>query len=229
MINILCVKHGSKYSADYVNKLYSMVSRNLKKPFEFYCYTEDPTNLRSEVQVIPIESDLEKWWLKLDLLNIFTKDTNILFDLDVVIMNPLERLLSVKTRTLSILYAQWKEGYIIPADVGYATLYNSSIMKWEGDQGLEVYNYFKLNQDKILFKYKGIDRYMFNENVEVDLLPTSIAYSYWKGVRYKKDTTPEKKRLDYEVCILNHNPKPHELIDSWIHEYWYEQDYKERS
>ena len=31
---ILCVKHGTKYSADYVNKLYNMVSRNCNLKFE---------------------------------------------------------------------------------------------------------------------------------------------------------------------------------------------------
>jgi len=221
LTNIICVKQGTKYSADYVNKLYGMVERNLNVPFTFHCYTEDPTDIRSEVQITQIKTDLEKWWLKLDCLNIFNEGTNILFDLDIVILNPLERLLSVKTRTLSILYAQWKEGYVQPKDIGFSTLYNSSIMKWEGDQGKDIYEYFQQHKDKILFKYKGIDRYMFNEPVEVDLLPTSIAYSYWKGVRYKKDTKAEIERLDYEVCILNHSPKPHEIKDSWIHKYWY--------
>lgn len=197
-----------------------MVSRNLDH-FTFHCYTEDPTGICPAVHIVPIQSNLEKWWLKLDCLNLFQTGTNILFDLDIVILNPLHRLLSVETRTLSILYAQWKEGYIQPKDIGFSTLYNSSIMKWEGQQGLEVYNYFKQNEDKILFKYKGIDRYMFNEQVDVDLLPTSIAYSYWKGVRFKKDTKAEIERLDYEVCILNHNPKPHEIEDSWIHKHWY--------
>lgn len=221
MYNIVCVKWGDKYSADYVNKLYRMVSRNLNVPFTFHCYTEDPIGIHPDVNIVPIKTDLEKWWLKLDLLNIFQSGTNILFDLDIVILNPLDRLLSVKTRTLSILYAYWKEGYVLPKDIGFGTLYNSSIMKWEGTQGMEVYNYFQQHKDKILFRYEGIDRYMFNEPVDVDMLPTSIAYSYWKGVRYKKDTKPEVARLDYEVCILNHNPKPHEIEDSWIHNYWY--------
>jgi hypothetical protein len=101
----------------------------------------------------------------------------------------------------------------------FPTLYNSSIMKWEGNQGKLVYDYFQKNKEMILFKYQGIDRYLFNEPVDVDLLPTSIAYSYWKGVRYGKDTTPEKLRNDYEVCILNHGSKQQEL-NTWVKEYW---------
>jgi hypothetical protein len=220
-MNIICVKQGTKYSADYVNKLYNMVKRNVAIPFDFFCYTDDPTDIDANINIVKIESDLIGWWPKLEVLNYFDKGNNILFDLDIVILNPLDRLLSVKTRTLSVLYSQWKEGYLQPRSTEkFPTLYNSSIMKWSCDQGKEVYDYFINNKDMILFKYTGIDRYLFNEPVQVDLLPTSIAYSYWKGVRYLKDTTPEKLRSDYEVCILNHNPKPHE-IDSWIKDYWY--------
>jgi hypothetical protein len=158
----------------------------------------------------------------LDLLNLFNQGENILFDLDMVILNPLERLFSVRTRTLSVLYSQWKEGYVSPRAVEkFPTLYNSSIMKWQGNQGLEIYDYFQKNKDMILFKYQGIDRYLFNEPVQVDLLPTSIAYSYWQGVRFGKDTTPEKLRKEYEVCILNHGIKQQE-INSWIKDYWVE-------
>lgn len=219
-MNVICVKQGDKYSSEYVNKLYSMVKKNMPMDFTFHCYTDDSNGIDKTVNVVPIKSDLVKWWPKLDALNIFDFGDNVLFDLDIVILNPLERLCSIKTRTLSVLYAQWKEGYLQPSSKEkFPTLYNSSIMKWNGNQGKEVYDYFQRHKEMILFKYIGIDRYMFNEPVQVDLLPTSIAYSYWKGVRYMKDTTPEKLRLDYEVCILNHGDKQKEL-ETWVKDYW---------
>lgn len=222
-MNILCVKWGDKYSAEYVNKLYGMVRKNsCGKSINFYCYTDDWAGIRQEINIVKINTDLTHWWLKLDLLRLFDREDNLLFDLDLVILNPLERLFSTKTRTLSVLYSQWKEGYVSPrATERFPTLYNSSIMKWQGTQGYEVYNYFQKNKEMILFKYQGIDRYLFNEPVQVDLLPTSIAYSYWQGVRFGKDTTPEKLRNDYEVCILNHGSKQQE-IDSWVKNYWIE-------
>lgn len=227
-MNIICLKWGTKYSVEYVNKLFAMVSRNsCGQDFDFYCYTDDPIGLSPKIKTVKIESDLVGYWPKLELLNIFSKDVNIFFDLDVIILNPLERLFSVKTRTFSILYSQWKEGFINPYKKAdpvdkFPTLYNSSIMKWEGNQGAEIYKYFKENKDMILFKYRGIDRYLFHERVQVDLLPTGIAYSYWKGVRYNKDTTPEKLRKDFEVCILNNGLKQEDVRDSWIKDYWVE-------
>ena len=220
MINVICVKQGDKYSSDYVNRLYNMVKRNIPKKFNFYCYTDDATGLNKPIVPVEIESDLTQWWPKIDCLNIFKEGSNILFDLDIVILNPLHRLLSVQTRTVSVLYAQWKEGFIAPRTrERFPTLYNSSVMKWEWHQGKEIYDYFQKYKEMILFKYEGVDRYLFNEPVQVDLLPTSIAYSYWKGARYLKDTTPEKLRDDYEVCILNHGRKQEEL-NTWIKDYW---------
>lgn len=219
-MNVVCVKWGDKYDATYVNRLYSMVCRNMPVDFTFYCYTDDPQHIHKDVKCIPITSNLTGWWPKIDLLQIFTEGDTILFDLDVIILNPLDRLCSIKTRTLSVLYAQWKEGFVRPSPKErFSTLYNSSIMKWSGSQGLEVYDYFQKHKDMILFKYTGIDRFLFNEPVHVDVLSTSIAYSYWKGVRYLKDTTAEKLRPDYEVCILNHGNKQHEL-KTWITDYW---------
>ena len=85
-MNILCVKWGTKYSSDYVNILYNMVLKNCNgQPFDFYCYTDNNSNLIDNIKIIKINSDLKDWWPKLDLLNIFNKDVNIFFDLDVII------------------------------------------------------------------------------------------------------------------------------------------------
>lgn len=221
MINFLCVKWGNKYSPHYVNVLYNMVSRNVDCEFKFFCYTEDSSGIEDQINIIPIQSDLEGWWLKLDLLDIMDSGCNILLDLDIVIVNRLDRLISTKTRTLSVIYSMWKEGFLQPtlSEKRHSTLYNSSIMKWQGNQGKIISNYFKQNKEYLLFKYRGIDTFLFNERVDVDILPSGIAYSYWKGARFLKDSTPEKLRKDYEICIVNHAPKPHE-IDSWIKEYW---------
>jgi len=192
-------------------------------PFEFYCYTDCAVDLKNIQTIkIPIDSNLQGVWPKLDLLNLFTQGDTIYFDLDVVILNPLEKLCSIKTRTLSVLYSQWKSDYLYPYTEKHATptLYNSSIMKWTGQQGISTYQYFKKNQDRILLKYhQGIDRFFFNDPVDIDILPSSIAYSYQLGARYGKDEEPEKLRTDYEVCILNQDLK-NEQADSWVKDYW---------
>jgi len=63
---VVCLKHGTKYSSEYVNKLYSMVSRNLTIPFKFVCLTENSSGLDKNIEHIPLYLDprLTGWWYK---------------------------------------------------------------------------------------------------------------------------------------------------------------------
>ncbi len=52
--HILCMKWGTKYGPEYVNRLYAMVRRHLSGDFRFVCLTDDDKGIRSEVQCLPI-------------------------------------------------------------------------------------------------------------------------------------------------------------------------------
>ena len=47
---IVCVKWGTKYGPDYVNRLYAMVKRNVTGPFRFVCLTDSREGIRPEVE-----------------------------------------------------------------------------------------------------------------------------------------------------------------------------------
>jgi len=59
ILNVVCLKWGTKYSADYVNRLYHMVSRNMTRPFRFHCLTEDPGGLDAGVVPLTLETSPE--------------------------------------------------------------------------------------------------------------------------------------------------------------------------
>jgi len=44
-VNILTVKWGKRYGADYVNKLYAGIARNTSWKFKFFCFTDDGSGL----------------------------------------------------------------------------------------------------------------------------------------------------------------------------------------
>lgn len=104
-VNVICIKWGAKYGPEYVNTLYSMVSRNLSRPFRFVCLTDDRDGIRDEVEVKPIpqigfeDFDQRKpWtfahgWLKLtcfaEPLHDLTGPT-LFLDLDIVIVGSLD-------------------------------------------------------------------------------------------------------------------------------------------
>jgi hypothetical protein len=104
-VNVLCIKWGKKYGPEYVNKLHSMVSRHLKRPFRFVCLTDDSEGIAAGIEVKPIpmvgfdEFDQRKpWsfghgWLKLTSFAdpLYDLQGRTLFlDLDIVILDSLD-------------------------------------------------------------------------------------------------------------------------------------------
>ena len=98
-VNIVCMKWGTLYGPEYVNRLYGMVRRNLVRPFRFYCISDDFSGIRAEVllrELPPFEvpATARGPWKKLlmfqrELFDIAGK--TMFLDLDVVIVGPLDR------------------------------------------------------------------------------------------------------------------------------------------
>ena len=61
---VLCLKHGTKYSSDYVNKLYNMIKRNCTLDYKFACLTDDPLDLDPNIQILDLPKGLPGWWNK---------------------------------------------------------------------------------------------------------------------------------------------------------------------
>jgi hypothetical protein len=60
---VICLKWGTRYGPEYVNKLYSMVARNTKRPLRFVCITDDTTGLVPQVETRPMpEFDLPEYF-----------------------------------------------------------------------------------------------------------------------------------------------------------------------
>lgn len=93
MYNIICLKHGTKFDAEYVNKLFYGVRRNTTLPFTFNCFTEDATGLDYNIKVHSLPNkNIEGWWYKLylfsDEINI---DGRVLYiDLDTLITDNID-------------------------------------------------------------------------------------------------------------------------------------------
>lgn len=54
-VNVVCLKWGlERYPAFYVNRLYAGVKRNLRRPFRFVCFTNEPDGLDAGIETQPI-------------------------------------------------------------------------------------------------------------------------------------------------------------------------------
>ena len=90
----MTVKWGSRYGADYVNKIYSGVKRNTTWKFTFYCFTDDGTGLNPDIKVVTLEEGWKRWWGKVSLFNAGIKGRKFYIDLDMIITGPLDGLFS---------------------------------------------------------------------------------------------------------------------------------------
>lgn len=58
---MLCLKWGTYYGPEYVNRLYAGVKRNLVRPFRFVCVTDNPEGLADGVEAVPFPPPPPGW------------------------------------------------------------------------------------------------------------------------------------------------------------------------
>lgn len=98
---IVCMKWGSRYGAEYANRLFRMCVRHMKGPFDFVCFTDSFEGLDKGIEgrALPTFDGVpahlaNKPWRKLSLwrddlgADLLGRDALVL-DLDVVITGPL--------------------------------------------------------------------------------------------------------------------------------------------
>lgn len=188
MVNVVCVKYGTKYNNTHVDRLYRMVEKNLSLPFSFYCITEDDSNLHSKINIIPLNTDLdlESFWYKMTMFDsaIYGNDDLTLYmDLDTIIQNPIDDLFqdpelplrivftgSIKVEDESTLFGKWQ------------TQVNSSIMLFRPSRVDHILDHFLQDPDFNILEYQGVCRYLWNV-FESDLEFFNIIEDYYPVFR----------------------------------------------
>ena len=235
--NVICMKWGDKYSADYVNILFNMVSRNLSIPFRFVCFTDDPKGINEQVEVFDLPSlNLpnnipERGWLKLTTFSKTLGDLEgkaLFLDLDLIITGSLDELFEIEGDFLII------KDFIRKDVTG-----NSSVYRFEIGQHEDVIENFKNNFTDIKNKHRNEQEYLSAFMDKKNLL------SYWpedwcksfkkhcihKGLKqfFYPPELPENTR----IVIFHGKPNPPEAIAGksgkwyrkvlptpWVKDFW---------
>ena len=103
---VVCLKHGSKYSSEYVNKLHNMCKRHLTVPFEFVCFTDDLRGIDANIKTITLkEIGVSGWWYKPMFFDKnFPLDGTLLYmDLDIVINANIDNLFTYQPDKFCII------------------------------------------------------------------------------------------------------------------------------
>lgn len=123
---IVCIKWGTLFGPEYVNRLYSGVRRNMARPIRFICMTDDSAGFHPDIEVLdlPVEPYSEPMNAALKVANrqgamrktslfkpglIENLQGAILgFDLDVVITGPLDDIYNMAPGQIAMRH-DWTE------------------------------------------------------------------------------------------------------------------------
>ena len=196
-MNVIFVKWGTKSSSEDVNTLYNNLIE-YDSTYSYHCYTDDPTNLNKNINVIDIPAypTLKKWWNK---LRMFAQEFPLegkcmFFDIDVIIKNdPFKILKEVDFNKLTIINCHWKNDPIYDRLTNYDVKINSSVIIWTAGDHAQMWDKFMTNKDYYLRKYAGIDRFIVHENYSYETFPNTYIQSY----KYQKE-------IDYEPTIITY-------------------------
>lgn len=213
MINVVCVKNGSLYGAEYVNILFDMVCRNLgpNTKFKFFCFTnDDATEFHEAIQVKPIPDNLVGWWAKLYLFKegLFPDGERIIYiDLSTVIVSGLDKIFA------------YEGDFAIVRDFYRPDGLQSCFMAWKVGKLDRIWSRFA---DTGFRAIEGGDQAFIEQCVLWAQIPKpDIFQDIFPGdfVSYKahcQNGVPKGSK----VVKFHGVPMPHQIESGWVPQFW---------
>ena len=232
-VDVACVIHGTGYDWQYVEKLYNMLCRNFTAEIRMHVYTEHdrsvpPHMIKHILDDWGISGPKRSWWYKMQLFNPAHFSSNLLyFDLDVVIANHLDWIPELDT---NYLWTIRDFRYLQRRDT--ATI-NSSMMWFNVDRMAWIWHKFLRTDVKTVIKsYPGDQDYL---GAILDVNQRRFADDFrfesfrWQCLdggydfarrRHFHPGAGVKIQPSTSVVVFHGHPKPHEVQDPLIREYW---------
>jgi hypothetical protein len=228
---LVCVKHGKKYPAEYVNTLHRMCRRNCTLDFEFVCLTDDTKGLDDSIKTIPLPVDLKGWWAKPYMFsNNLGLDGVILYmDLDVVIAGNIDKLFTHSPGHWFIIRdftramrPNWQK-------------YNSSVIRFNSGQLDHLWQDFKKNRIAYQKKFFGDQDWLYAVADKKPMFWPETWILSWKwevrksrqfapggkrGNRRFKEVEDVQPRPECCVTVFHGDPNPELVEDPWVVQNW---------
>jgi hypothetical protein len=213
-LNVVTVKTGTGYTADYVNRMFSMVRRNLQIPFDFYCLTENPEGLAPDIQPIHLHEVLPRWWNKMFLFSDLIPTGPMLYlDLDQVITGNITEIVTECLKYPFSCYADHIEWHGVKL--------GTAMMTFNPADFRHVFEGFWADREQIMHEfYRGGDQVYLGPILPE---PYYIGQDFPEAVKsYKWDLRDKGLTPDKTTRIVNFHgrPKPRQVDEPWVREYW---------
>jgi len=237
MRNVICMKWGTLYGPEYVNKLYGMARRHITGEFRFVCLTDDATGIVEGVECRPLPAmdvgDVPSFsgWRKLSVFSPELDDMKgptLFLDVDLIIVDNIDALFEYEPGEFCII-ENWTQ---MGRNVG-----NSSVFRYEAGRYKEILDKYEANHDAIVRQWDNEQMYLTHEASPVKWWPEEWCKSFKhhaipKGISmyFKVPEIPP----GCKIVVFHGHPKPEEaavgkwpgrplkrvLPTPWINEHW---------
>jgi hypothetical protein len=206
IVRICCVNYGNYLGrgSEYVNNLYRMVARNATA-FRFTCFTDDDSGLDEGIEAKRLPVSLMGWDNKIALFHpeTFAKGERVVyFDLDTLILSPIDNLLSYRGR-FAVLRDFWRPEGLGPA-----------VMMWES--GTHDWIWTEYEQRGRPDLVRGDQEWLEEVLKDRDILQAVFPDFF---VSYKTHCNPYPPEKAGVVCFHG-LPRPHECTQKWVQDTW---------
>ncbi|MDA0802770.1 MAG: glycosyltransferase [Planctomycetota bacterium] len=237
MANIICMRWGTKFGPEYVNRLHAMVERHLARPHHFVCMTDDPTGLAQGIDARPLPDfddpgGPERGWRKISTFRspLFDLTGPTLFlDLDIVIVGSLDGFFEQPGEFLII--KDWARPW---RPTG-----NSSVYRFEAGAHPEILEHFMAHAAQVRSEVRNEQEYIsreFHSAGQLGYWPRGwcVSFKYACMARFPLNyVVPPRIPDGARIVVFHGHPTPREAMDGvttkitrhvhptrWVGEHW---------
>lgn len=229
-ITVLCVRFGTKYGFEYVERLRNMVQRHMTVPYEFACLTDDPTPITGVRIIYQRGSGYAKaWWHK---VHMFDPTLNIsgrilYMDLDVIVCGNLDKL--VENLKLDFMGIQDFNRKFHPT----WRMLNSSVMSWVHGTQSDIWSKFIANPANAQRMHGDQDWTWHVAKDRIKFWPIEWIQSYKWEIRNREELVVRTGKNGFKsiahnlninpqcsVAVFHGDPKPETVPDPFVIDNW---------
>lgn len=219
---IICMKWGTKFGPEYVNRLYKMVEKNLTLPHRFVCLTDNSDGIMDGVEIFPIPDNVpvdenapERGWKKLSIFaeKLYDLSGQALFlDLDIVIRDNIDCFFDGSDKFLII------KDWDFPNDI----IGNSSVFRFNIGKHSYVLKEFIKNKAEIQKRHRNEQAYLsyaINAHGALKYWPKQWCVSFkrnclhmWPMCYFKMPIDPKKAK----IIVFHGKPNPEQAYNGYV-------------
>jgi len=231
MQTVICLKWGTRYGPDYVNRLYAGVKRNTNRPLRFICITDDPEGIGTGVEIQPMPPfTLPEFFRYRPFRRMFIwkedfygLSGNVLhFDLDLVVTGSIDDFFDFGPDSSFCSVENWTQ----PGK----SIANMSVFRFKVGSHPHLWSQFEADPMAYWRLYRNSQTYVSRNISELDFYPhewcVSFKHSllpYWPLNFFIPPTLPRGAK----TVVFTGKPDPGEALHGrWPREHWYHLFYK---